>query len=104
MMPPATPAKRNTLIFDVLALSAVEGEWHEGLSRQCEALRVGFKGGSRFVKFTRGGSGKGRRAESSEWDFASAIRAIGEQERSLRKGRLAAAALRSRRQKKRGAA
>ena len=75
LMPPATPTKGNTLIFDVLALSAVEGELHEGLSRQCEAVRVGFKGGSRFVKFTRGGSGKGRRAESSERDFASAIRA-----------------------------
>ena len=51
-MPPATPAKGNTLIFDALAISTVEGELHEGLSRQYEAVRVGIEGDSCFVKFT----------------------------------------------------
>ena len=52
LMPPATPAKGNTLIFDALAISTVEGELHEGLSRQYEAVRVGIEGDSCFVKFT----------------------------------------------------
>ena len=46
LMPPGTPTKGNTLIFYVLAIPAVEGELHEGLSRQCEAVRVGFEGRS----------------------------------------------------------
>ena len=52
MMPPGTPTKGNTLIFYVLAIPAVEGELHEGLSRQYEAVRVGIEGDSCFVKFT----------------------------------------------------
>ena len=45
-------AKLRTLIFDALAISTVEGELHEGLSRQYEAVRVGIEGDSCFVKFT----------------------------------------------------
>ena len=39
-MPPATPAKVNTLIFDVLAISAVEGDLHEGATLQEKAFRL----------------------------------------------------------------
>lgn len=52
LSPPATPAKGNTLILYTLAIPAVEGELLEGLSRQCEAVRVGIEGDSCFVKFT----------------------------------------------------
>ena len=40
LMPPATPAKVNTLIFDVLAISAVEGDLHEGATLQEKAFRL----------------------------------------------------------------
>ena len=78
LMPPATPTKGNTLIFDVLALSAVEGELHEGLSRQCEAVRVGFEGGSRVMNFTREAAALAGRWCVPNGTLLFALRAIGE--------------------------
>lgn len=39
LMPPSSPQIVNAFIFDVLRISAVEGELLEGLSRQCEAAK-----------------------------------------------------------------
>ena len=50
LCPPATSLKGNTLIFDALAFSAVEGEFHEGLSGQCNEAKVGFEWDSCFGK------------------------------------------------------
>ena len=40
LMPPGTPEKVNTLIFDALAISAVEGECHETPERAKQVGRM----------------------------------------------------------------
>ena len=66
-MPPGTGQLTILLIIITLAESGVLGDLHEAPTAMPE-----------------GGSGIGRRAESSERDFASAIRALGELKRSLK--------------------
>ena len=66
-MPPGTGQLTILLIIITLAESGVLGDLLEAPTAMPE-----------------GGSCKGRRAESSKRDFASAIRAIGELKRSLK--------------------